>query len=154
MQFVKAIAFEEALHPSFKTYAHQVIKNAAIMAETFKDLGYRIVSGGTDTHLFLIDLRNTKHHGTLTGKAVEELLGSCGIVVNRNGVPFDTQSPTLTSGIRIGTPAMTTRGLTETHVEQIAVWIDEAIRNRDDQTFLKTIKHEVEKMCRQFPIYT
>lgn len=149
----KALAFDEASRPSFKTYAEQIVKNASIMAQTFKELGYRIVSGGTDTHLFLIDLRNTKNHGTLTGKAVEELLGTCGIVVNRNGVPFDTQSPTLTSGIRLGTPAITTRGMKESDAVQIAVWIDEAIKHRDNSEQLQKIKHEVDKLCKKFPLY-
>lgn len=149
----KAICFEEALAPSFKTYAQQTINNAKKMADLFKNLGYRIVSGGTDTHLFLIDLRETKRHGTLTGKEVEELLETCGVTVNRNTIPFDPQSPVITSGVRIGTPAITTRGFTEKEVETIAVWIDDAIAHKNNPSYLKNLKIEVEKLCKQFPIY-
>lgn len=149
----KAVCFQEALAPEFKTYTQHILGNAKIMAETFADLGYRVVSGGTDTHLFLIDLRNTKNHGSLTGKEVEVALGKCGIIVNRNGIPFDPQPPTITSGIRIGTPAVTTRGFKQKEIEQVTVWIDEAIRYRHDESFLKNLKHEVEKLCTQFPIY-
>lgn len=149
----KAVGFQEALAPSFSTYAQQVIANASVMAKTFQQLGYRIVSGGTDTHLFLVDLRNTKKHGTITGKEVEELLETYGIIVNRNTIPFDPQSPTITSGMRIGTPAITTRGFGQKEVEQVAVWIDDAIGNRHDAAFLKSLKIEAEKLCKQFPIY-
>jgi glycine hydroxymethyltransferase len=149
----KAIAFDQALQPEFKTYAQQIIKNAHAMATTFQDRGYRIVSGGTDTHLFLVDLRATKNHGSLTGKEVEETLSTCNIILNRNAIPFDTQSPTITSGIRIGTAAITTRGLKEQDAQQIAVWIDEAIRHRADAAFLLKLKDEVVKMCGQFPVY-
>jgi glycine hydroxymethyltransferase len=150
----KAVCFSEALQPSFKEYARTVMSHAKVMATTFKELGYRVVSGGTDTHLLLIDLRATKNHGTLTGKEVEELLSTCNIIVNRNTIPFDTQPPTITSGIRVGTPAITTRGMTEKEVTQIVVWIDEIIRNRHDEHFLKSVKGEIEKLCRQFPIYS
>ncbi len=150
----KAVAFDEARHPSFKTYANNVVTNAITMAKTFSDLGYRLVTGGTDTHLFLLDLRDTKNHGTLTGKDVEELLGKCGIIVNRNTVPFDTQSPLITSGIRMGTPALTTRGFGKKEVEQVAVWIDDIIRHRNDDNQLETITDNVKKLCEQFPIPT
>lgn len=149
----KALGFEEAGKPEFKQYSQQVIANAAVMAKTFQDLGYRIVSGGTDTHLFLVDLRNTRNHGSLTGKEVEEVLSNCGIIVNRNTIPFDPQSPTITSGVRIGTPAVTTRGFKEPEIEQIVTWIDQAIANRHDESFLKAIKTEVESLCKKFPIY-
>ncbi len=149
----KAIAYQEALQPSFKTYAHNVVSNAALMAQTFKDLGYKIVADGTDTHLFLIDLRGNKQAPGITGKEVEELLSRCNIIVNRNAIPFDTQSPMLTSGIRIGTPAVTTRGFGPEQVQQVAVWIDEAIKKRHDEQFLCSIGAEVAKLCQQFPIY-
>jgi glycine hydroxymethyltransferase len=149
----KAICFDEALQPAFVTYAQQVLRNAQVMVKAFKDLGYRIVSGGTDTHLFLIDLRETKNHGTLTGKEVEELLGRCNIIVNRNTIPFDTQSPTITSGIRIGTPAITTRGFTEKETMQVVTWIDDAIKKRHDEQFIAALKKDVQSMCTRFPIY-
>lgn len=149
----KAVGFAEALAPSFQAYAQQIMVNASVMAKAFQQLGYRIVTGGTDTHLFLVDLRNTKNHGTLTGKEVEELLGTCGIIVNRNTIPFDPQSPTITSGMRIGTPAITTRGFKQKEVEQIVEWIDQAIGHRYDAAFLQSIKVEAEKLCKQFPIY-
>ncbi len=149
----KGIAFDEALQPSFKKYAQSILANAAAMAQTFKDLGYRIVSGGTDTHLFLLDLRSAQHLGGLTGREAEELLGRCNIVVNRNAIPFDPLPPTQTSGIRIGTPTITTRGCTQQDAVQVAAWIDEVLRNRADDTVLKNITHEVEKMCARLPIY-
>lgn len=149
----KGVAFDEALHPSFKEYAQSVLANAAAMAQTFKDLGYRIVSGGTDTHLFLLDLRSAHHLNGLTGKQAEEILGRCNIVVNRNAVPFDTLPPTQTSGIRIGTPAITTRGCTQQDAMTVAHWIDQALRNGTDDKVLKNIAGEVAKMCAQLPIY-
>jgi glycine hydroxymethyltransferase len=112
----KAVAFGEALQPSFKEYAAQVIKNAAVMAERFIELGYNIVSGGTKNHLMLLDLRNKN----VTGKVAENLLHDAGITVNKNMVPFDDKSPFVTSGIRIGTPAMTTRGMKESECKTIA----------------------------------
>ncbi len=149
----KGVAFEEALQPSFKTYAQQIINNAKAMAKTFAELGYRLVAGGTDTHLFLIDLRSIKNHEPLTGREVEDVLSQCNIIVNRNSIPFDTQSPMITSGIRIGTPAITTRGLTELQSQQIAHWIDEAIRNRHNTATLTNIKKEVARLCTYFPVY-
>lgn len=152
----KAIAFAEALTPEFKNYQEQLVKNAQAMAKAFQDLGYRIVSGGTDNHLFLVDLRPKNQSGSLeeiTGKLVEEALGTCSIIVNRNLIPFDTQSPMITSGLRIGTPAVTTRGFTEKEVTQVAHWINEVIEKRHDEQFLKKLKAEVEKFCKKFPIY-
>jgi len=145
----KAIAFEEASQPSFVAYQEQVLKNAKAMAKTLQSLGYRIVSGGTDTHLFLVDL--TKQG--VTGAQAEQALGACSIVLNRNSIPFDKQSPMITSGIRIGTPAVTTRGFKEPEVEQVACWIDEAIKKRDDEAFLKKLRGEVEGLCKRFGIY-
>lgn len=152
----KAICFAEALTPRFIAYQQQVVANAKAMAQTFKDLGYRIVSGGTDTHLFLVDLRSkykANGYDGITGALVEEILGNCSIVVNRNLIPFDTQRPLVTSGIRIGTPAITTRGFKEKEVVTIVHWIDEAIKHRDDQQFLNGLKLKVEKLCQTLPIY-
>jgi len=153
----KAVAFEEALSDDFTTYQKQVITNAQAMAKEFKDRGYHIVSGGTDNHLFLINLKKSSPHNhsgeNLTGALVEQTLEKCGITLNRNSVPFDEERPLVTSGIRIGTPAITTRGLKEKECQQIVQWIDDAIANKDDERFLEKIKKEVEAMCKRFPIY-
>jgi len=142
----KAVAFEEASTPEFKTYQKTVINNAKLMAKTFADLGYRLVSGGTDTHLFLLDIKGSKG---LSGVEVEQMLAKCNIVVNRNSIPFDTESPMVTSGIRIGTPAVTTRGFGRDEVIQIVHWVDEAIKKRDDEQFLAKLKKKVVVKCRQ-----
>ncbi len=151
----KAVAFDEALKPEFKTYQEQVIKNAKTMAKAFSDLGYRIISGGTDTHLFLVDIKSHKDFGNqVSGRDVEELLQKhCNIILNRNMIPFDTQSPTNPSGIRVGTPAVTTRGFKENDIIQIVEWIDFAIKNRNDESTLKSVKEKVIKICKQKPIY-
>ena len=151
----KAVAFDEALKPEFKTYQEQVIKNAKTMAKAFSDLGYRIISGGTDTHLFLVDIKSQKELcGQVSGRDVEVLLEKhCNIILNRNMIPFDTQSPTNPSGIRVGTPAVTTRGFKENDIIQIVEWIDFAIKNRNDESALKSIKEKVMKICKQKPIY-
>lgn len=151
----KAVAFEECLKPSFKKYQMQVIKNSKAMAKAFTDLGYRIVSGGTDTHLFLVDLRSHKTFGgKVSGRDVEVLLEqNCNIILNRNLVPFDTQPPTNPSGVRIGTPALTTRGFKEKDVTNVAELIDFAIKNRDDIKALNAVKKQVGVMCKQMPIY-
>jgi glycine hydroxymethyltransferase len=151
----KAAAFEECLKPSFKRYQAQVIKNAKAMAKTFADMGYRIVSGGTDTHLFLIDLRSHKiFGGHINGRDVEVLLEkNCNIILNRNLVPFDTQPPTNPSGVRIGTPALTTRGFKEKDVVKVAELIDFAIKNRDNAKALNVVKKQVAATCKQMPIY-
>lgn len=150
----KAVAFEEALLPTFKIYQQQVIANAKTMAAAFTDLGYRIVTGGTDTHLFLVDMRSKQFKGiTLTGRQVEETLMLCNIVLNRNMIPFDTQSPTVTSGIRVGTPAVTTRGMKEIDIIGIVHLIDDALNHYDDAQFLQKITGKVEQVCRQFPVY-
>ncbi len=149
----KAVCFEEALQPSFKTYAQQILLNAQAMVSTFKDLGYRIVSGGTDTHLFLIDLPQSKNTQGLTGKEAETILGQCNIIINRNTIPFDPQPPTLCSGIRIGTPAITTRGFKEKEAKQVAEWIDTALHTKD-KTVLTAIKNDVGLLCKQFPVYS
>lgn len=146
----KAVSFEEACTPAFKAYQEQVIKHAASMAKAFKDLGYRIVSGGTDTHLFLVDVKSSKG---LTGFEVESTLAKCNIVINRNAIPFDKEKPTVTSGIRIGTPAITTRGFKASDVLRVVELIDAAIQKRDDDTSLRAIKEEVLRLCKQFPVY-
>ncbi len=150
----KAIAFEEAQTPEFIAYQKQVIKNAQIMAKTFQELGYRIVSGGTDTHLFLVDLRSkSADYGQITGKQVEEILGTCNIIVNRNTVPGDTQSPTITSGIRIGSPAITTRGFKEKEAQELVTIIDDVIKNRENTEKIKTVADYILNWCQNFPIY-
>lgn len=145
----KAVAFKEALTPEFKTYAEQVVKNAQALAAELVSRGYNLVSGGTDNHLMLLDFTGTE----LTGKVAEAVLEQAGITVNKNAVPFDTRSPFVTSGIRIGTPATTTRGLKETEMRQIGAWIDEALQNLEDETVLARIKDEIRELCQKFPLY-
>ncbi len=145
----KAVAYGEALDPSFKAYQTQVQKNAKALAAKFIELGYNIVSGGTDNHLILIDLRNKG----VTGKLAEEALGEAAITVNKNMVPFDTESPFVTSGIRIGAPAMTTRGLGEEEFEYIAVLIDKVIQNPSNEDVHRQVRNEVVALCERFPLY-
>ncbi len=145
----KAVAFHEALQEEFKQYARRVIRNARAMAEAFVDKGYHIVSGGTDNHLLLIDLRNKG----VTGKQADEALGRAHITVNKNMVPFDEQSPFITSGIRIGTAAITTRGLDEDDCRQIVEWMDYLIQKPEDEGCIKNIAAKVEKMMERFPLY-
>lgn len=136
----KAVAFKEDLQPEYKEYIHQVVKNAKRMAEEFVNLGYKVISGGTDNHMLVIDVKSTTG---LTGKAVEDLLGSINITVNKNSIPNDTEKPMLSSGIRIGTPAMTTRGYKEEDFVRVVHFIDEAIKNRENIEVLNKIKEEV-----------
>jgi len=145
----KAVAFEEAVSEDFRSYAGQVIKNAQVMADAFIEKGYMITSGGTDNHLMLIDLRNKN----ISGKKAENALVKADITVNKNMVPFDDKSPFVTSGIRIGTAAITTRGLVEEDCIQIVEWIDEVISRPEDETFLKDIKSEINLYMTQFPLY-
>ena len=145
----KAVALGEALKPEFKEYARQVVRNAKAMAEAFLERGYNLVSGGTDNHLVLIDLRNKG----LTGREAEALLGEAGITVNKNMVPYDDKSPFVTSGIRIGTPAMTTRGFKEAEFRQVVDWIDQVLSHPGDEALRRRIRQEVEALCRQFPLY-
>lgn len=145
----KAVALKEAQSPDFKLYAAQVVKNAKALAQALLDRGYKLVSGGTDNHLMLLDFTGTE----LTGKLAEETLEKAGITVNKNAVPFDTRSPFVTSGIRIGTPATTTRGLKEEQMVMIADWIDRALKNLADAAELERIRGEVQNLCRQFPLY-
>lgn len=145
----KAVAFKLAQQPDFIEYQKQIIKNAKKMSEVFINLGYRIVAGGTDNHLFVIDLRSKK----LNGKVAEEILEKVGIYVNRNTIPFDTEKPNITSGIRIGTPAITTRKMKEKETEIIANLIHEALENKDNTQKLDSIKNQVKELCKLFPIY-
>jgi len=145
----KAVAFGEALQPGFKQYQEQVVQNAGALAGYLKDAGFDLVSGGTDNHLMLIDL--TKKN--ITGKDAEIALDKAGITVNKNGIPFDTKPPTVTSGIRIGTPALTTRGMIEEDMLAVAEAITAAIENMDNESVLDEIRLEVEDFAREFPLY-
>lgn len=145
----KAVAFHEALQPEFRQYSAQIIKNARALADKLLDMGYQIVSGGTDTHLLLVDLRNKN----LTGKEAEEALETAGITVNKNMVPFDTQSPFVTSGIRIGTPALTTRGMGENEMEEVAFLIDKILSDIHNESTLKLVQSQVADLCSRFPLY-
>jgi glycine hydroxymethyltransferase len=146
----KAVAFQEALSDEYLTYVVQVSKNANVMAEAFVSRGYKIISGGTDNHLMLIDLRSKN----LTGKQAEEALIQADITINKNMVPFDTQSPMVTSGMRIGTPAVTTRGVKEKDIVKIVDLIDEALQKPSDQKHLKNVKKKVNRLMEKFPLYT
>jgi len=145
----KAVAFGEALHPEWKTYCEQVIKNAAVLAQCMVDKGYGVISGGTENHSMLIDLRSKN----ITGKAAEEALGKADITVNKNMVPFDDKSPFVTSGIRLGSAAITTRGLKEEHVRQVADLVDEAIINANNDEALAAIAKKVNNLMRSFPLF-
>ena len=145
----KAVAFKEALETEFKTYQQQVVKNAKVMAATLISRGYNIVSGGTDNHLMLVDLIAKG----LTGKAADAALGAANITVNKNSVPNDPQSPFVTSGIRVGTPAITTRGFKEAEVEQLAHWIADVLDNIEDAATIERVKSEVLAICKRFPVY-
>lgn len=145
----KAVAFGEALAPEFKDYGQQVIKNARAMADEFISRGYNIVSGGTDNHLMLLDLRSKN----VTGKAAEAILGAADITVNKNMIPFDPQPPITTSGIRVGTAAVTSRGFGENDCRQVAVWIDEALTNPDDAAKHKAIGEKINAYMAKFPLY-
>lgn len=146
----KAVAFKEALEPSFKEYQHQVVKNAKVLAKVLEEGGLRIVSGGTDNHMVLIDVKANKG---LTGAQVEKALEIAGITVNKNGIPYDTEKPMVTSGIRIGSPAMTTRGMKEKEMEQIAKFILEVVDNINNVEKLQEIREEVKALCLKFPLY-
>ncbi len=145
----KAVAFGEALTPSFVTYQKQVVKNAATLAQCLMDAGYDLVSGGTDNHLILMDLTNK----SITGKDAEHALDLAGITVNKNTVPFETRSPFVTSGVRIGTAALTTRGMKENDMQQVAGWIVDALQNTENTQKLAAIQDDVEKFARQFPLF-
>lgn len=146
----KAVALGEALKPSFKKYQEQVLKNARAFAAALEQHGFKIVTGGTDCHMFLVNLQPKN----LTGKEAEETLDAAGITVNKNTIPYDPQKPFIASGIRIGTPAITTRGMREKEMVKIAEWIDRAIQNRTDSKELERICAEVRSFCKKFPLAT
>lgn len=146
----KAVAFGECLAPSWQAYGEQVIKNAQAMASAFVDKGYKLISGGTDNHLMLIDLR-TK--GDVTGRDAENALVKADITINKNMVPFDTRSPFVTSGIRVGTAAITTRGITEAGCQQIVEWIDEVIVNHDNEKMITSVREQVNSFMADYPLY-
>ena len=145
----KAVAFKQALSPEFKEYQHQIVKNAKALAEVLEKGGLRLVSGGTDNHMILVDLKSSG----LTGQALEKALDKAGITVNKNGIPYDTEKPMVTSGIRIGTPAVTTRGMKEKEMEEIGNFILETIENINDDKKLSEIKERVKELCLRFPLY-
>ena len=145
----KGVAFGEALKDSFKVYAEQIIKNSVALADKLKEFEFNIVSGGTDNHLMLIDLTNKN----ITGKQAEIALGKAGITVNKNMIPFDTRSPFVTSGIRIGTPAVTTRGMKEKEMQRIGEFINKALVNHENDSVLSAIKSEVREFCSVFPLF-
>jgi glycine hydroxymethyltransferase len=145
----KAVAFKEALEPSFRDYQQQVLDNARAMAETFIGRGYKVVSGGTDDHLFLVDLIDKG----ITGKDADAALGAANITVNKNAVPNDPQSPFVTSGIRVGTPAVTTRGFGVAEVTELANWMCDVMDNLSDQATIERIKGQVLELCKRFPVY-
>ena len=145
----KAVCFEEALKPSFTEYNKQIVKNAKVLAETLMDNGIRLVSGGTDNHLMLIDL--TGQH--ITGLEAEVALGKAGITVNKNTIPNETKSPFVTSGLRVGTPAVTSRGMKEAEMRQIGTWISAVVKDIKNETLIQKINREVTAMAGKFPIY-
>jgi glycine hydroxymethyltransferase len=145
----KAVALGEALRPEFKTYQQQIVKNAKAMAEEFLARGYKLISGGTDNHLVLLDMRSKN----MTGKAAEDALGKADITVNKNMIPGDPESPFVTSGVRIGTPAVTTRGMKEADMKHIVGLIDLVLKNPEDAKTVEAAKAEVHAMTKQFPLY-
>lgn len=145
----KAVSFKEAATEEFRQYQSQIVKNATALAGELVNQGFKLTSGGTDNHLMLLDLREEEY----TGKDAEEALDRAGITANKNTVPFETRSPFITSGLRIGTPATTTRGMKEPEMIQIAKWIGEVLSNREDEAFLEQMKSQVKEMCSSFPFY-
>jgi glycine hydroxymethyltransferase len=145
----KAVAFAEVLRPEFKAYAAQVVANAKALAEGLQQAGFRLVSGGTDNHLILVDV----FEKGILGSEAELALGRAGITVNKNSIPWDTNPPLKPSGIRIGTPALTTRGMKETEMRTIAAWITKALEQRNDDAALDRIRGEVAELANRFPLY-
>jgi glycine hydroxymethyltransferase len=145
----KAVALKEAQHPEWKAYQQQVVANAAALAAALTGEGLRLVSGGTDNHLMLVDV----FAKGLTGKVAEQALDRAGITVNKNTIPFDTNSPMVASGIRLGTPALTTRGMKQAEMAEIARLVARALRAVDDETALAGVKRDVSKLCERFPLY-
>jgi len=146
----KAVCFLEAMQPAFRDYAKQVVANAKVLAETLAAEGYRIISGGTDTHVMLIDV----FAKGMLGSEAEKALGEAGITVNKNAIPFDTNPPMKPSGIRIGSPALTTRGMKEEEMKQVGRWISEALHHRAETSVLAKIKHQVLQLAEEFPLYS
>jgi glycine hydroxymethyltransferase len=146
----KAVAFKEALKDDFKIYQQQIVSNAKTLAKTLQDRGFRLVSGGTDNHLLLVDLSEKG----LTGAKAEEILERSGITVNKNTIPFDTRSPSVTSGIRIGTPGVTTRGLKEQEMEEVGDYISELLNQPEDDKLIGDIKMKIRSLCKRFPLYS
>jgi glycine hydroxymethyltransferase len=145
----KAVCFHEAMQPDFRDYARQIVANAKVLAQTIADEGFRIISGGTDTHLMLVDVFSKG----ILGSEAEKALGEAGITVNKNAIPFDINPPLKPSGIRIGTPALTTRGMKETEMRQIGRWIAEVLLHRTDAAVLTKVRKQVLDLCEAFPLY-
>ena len=145
----KAVSFKEAMTDEFRQYQGQIVRNATALADGLMNQGFKLTSGGTDNHLMLMDLREAEY----TGKDAEEALDKAGITANKNTVPFETRSPFITSGLRLGTPAITTRGMKEAEMIQVAKWIGEVLSNREDEAFLERMKSPVKELCRSFPFY-
>ncbi|EBF7890430.1 serine hydroxymethyltransferase, partial [Salmonella enterica] len=145
----KAVALKEAMEPEFKVYQQQVAKNAKAMVEVFLNRGYKVVSGGTENHLFLLDLVDKN----LTGKEADAALGRANITVNKNSVPNDPKSPFVTSGIRIGSPAVTRRGFKEAEVKELAGWMCDVLDNINDEATIERVKAKVLDICARFPVY-
>jgi glycine hydroxymethyltransferase len=149
----KAVAFREALQPSFAAYAKQIVANAQALAAALQEAGWRIVSGGTDNHVMLVDVFRSGSANGMLGSEAEVALGKAGITVNKNGIPYDVNPPLKPSGIRVGTPALTTRGMQEAEMRQIALWIDQALQKRSDDAALARIRAEVAELANRFPLY-
>ncbi len=145
----KAVAFKEAMDPAFTDYQKQVVINASVMAEAFKERGYKVVSNGTDNHLFLLDLVDQD----ITGKAADAALGRANITVNKNAVPNDPRSPFVTSGLRLGSPAVTTRGFKEAEIETMVGWMCDVLKDIDNEAVIKEVQGKVKELCKRFPVY-
>jgi glycine hydroxymethyltransferase len=145
----KAVCFKEAMQPSFKEYAKQIVKNAKALADELMGQGFKLVSGGTDNHLILMDLTNKG----ITGKEAQEVLDSVGITANKNTIPYDTQKPFITSGLRLGTPALTTRGMKESEMKEVGVMIAKVLGNKGDSAILEKVRAEVKALAERFPLY-
>src|SRR6202008_4949003 len=145
----KAVCFHEAMQPNFRDYARQTVANAKVLAETLAAEGFRIISGGTDTHLMLVDVFSKG----MLGSEAEKALGEAAITVNKNAIPFDTNPPLKPSGIRIGSPALTTRGMKETEMRQVGRWISEALHHRSEPDTLNRIRRQVLELAEAFPLY-
>jgi glycine hydroxymethyltransferase len=145
----KAVCFKEALSPAFRTYQQQIVRNASELASGLASAGFRLVSGGTDNHLMLVDVFSRG----ITGKVAEAALGRAGITVNKNAIPFDKNPPMTASGIRVGTPAVTTRGMRETEMRTIAGLIARVLAAPDDEVVSRDVRIDVEALCRKFPLY-